>query len=215
MSASREKAPRRQIERGNMSIPVSEAVAEVFDEDEVLRTTGQIQYVCNPNPDSAHDTQEHEDDRLTKGPIRNHIKVGAPEAHVEQRSFLLNTGCQTGTTTNSTLRAQYGHIAGAVERFKSRQQLQSDAYEYVQLIDADRQHEQKVYERYKLITGLTKDDPLPDNVREVTLCPHVEDVSGKIRVYSGKGSLLVCYICCLPEIMHASVSYGLTPACHI
>lgn len=211
VAASREKAPKRrdqQIEQGNTFVPVSEAVAELFAEDEVLCTMGEIQYVCNPHPDSDGDMQEQKDEQLTKGPIRNYVSVGPPEAHIERRSFLLNTGCQTGTTTNSTLRAQFGYIPGAVERFKSKKQLQSDAYEYVQLAcsgNADQQHKQKLYARYKLITGLTEDDPLPESVSKVTMCPQIENVAGKIRLYSGKRTLLVC-CCCLPASLRACVS---------
>ena len=209
--AAREKTPKRrdqQIEQGNTFVPVSEAVAELFEEDDILCTTGQIQYVCNPNPDTAREMQEQQDEQLTKGPIRNYVSEGPPEAHIERRNFLLNTGCQTGTTTNSTLRAQYGHIPGAIERFKSKKQLQSDAFEYVQFVklacsdSADQQQEQKLYTRYKLITGLTKHDLLPEHVSKVTLRPHIENVAGKIRLYSGKKVLLVARIACQRPCMH-------------
>ena len=128
-------------------------MAEVFDENAVLASTGQIQYVCNPHPG---DMLEEHDEKLTKGAIKGFVKNGAPAAHIGQRSFLLKTGSRTGTTTNSTLRAQYGHIPGAIERYKSKKQLQSDACEYVQLAcrdSTDQQQEQKLYERYQLITG--------------------------------------------------------------
>ena len=139
-------------------------MAELFDEDAVLASTGQIQHVCNPHPDIDRDMLEKQDEEQTKGATKGFVKTGAPAAHIEQESFLLKTGSPTGTTTNSTLRVKYGHIPGAIERYKSTKQLQSDAYEYVQLAcrdSADQQHEQKLYERYHLITGLTKDDPLP------------------------------------------------------
>ena len=190
--SSHEKAPKRyqQTEQGRVLVPVSEAIAEVLDEDQLLCSMmGDIQYICNPAPDADSDRQQQEDARLTTNPIRDFVNVGPPEAHTEHRSFLLNTGCHAGTTTNSTLRIQYGHIAGAVERFKSRQQLQSEAYEYVQLArsdNADQPPQRKLYERYKLITGLKADDPLPIDESKVPICKIVEEVAGKIRLYSGQ-----------------------------
>ena len=79
VAASREKAPKRrdqQITQGKTFVPVSEAVAELFEEEEVLCTTCQIQYVCNPSPDSDRNMQEQKDEQLTKSPIRNYGSVG-------------------------------------------------------------------------------------------------------------------------------------------
>lgn len=113
------------MEEGRVPIPVSEAVTEVVDETETLCSSmrmGQIQYICNPVPYTDHAQQEQDDERLTKVHIRDFVNLGAPEAHIEQRSFLINTGCHAGTTTHSSLQLQHGHIPGAVERFKSSQQ---------------------------------------------------------------------------------------------
>lgn len=188
------------MEEGRIPVPVSEAVAEVVDETEILCNSmrmGQIQYIRNPVPYTDCAQQEQDDERLTKGLIRQFVNVGAPEAHIEQRSFLLNTGCQAGTTTHSSLKLQHGYIPGAVERFKSRQQLQSDAYEYVQLAcseSANPQQMRKLSERYKLITGLTPDDraSFPQSASAVVLCNTVEEVAGETRLYSGQLLRLAC-----------------------
>lgn len=182
------------MEEGHVPVPVSEAVAEVVDESGILCSSmrmGQLQYIRNPVPYTDRAQQEQDDERLTKGLNRKFVKEGAPEAHIEQRSFLLNTGCHAGTTTHSSLRLQHGHIPGAVERFKSRQQLQSDAYEYVQLAcskSADPQQIRKLSERYKLITGLTPEDHarFPQSADAIVLCKNVEEVAGKTRLYSGQ-----------------------------
>ena len=207
VSFSREKAPKRyqQTEQGKVLVPVSEAVAEVLQEEELLcSTTGHIQFVCNPAPDANKDQQKQEDDRLTTFVIRDFVHEGPPEAHIQHRSFLLKTGCHAGTTTNSTLRIQFGHIPGAIERFKSKQQLQSAAFEYLQLkrsSNPDQQQLRKLYEQYKLITGLTAcaDDPLPETVSQVPICKIVAEVAGKIRLYSGQYSAFNA-ICCLNGI---------------
>lgn len=192
VSSFREKAPKRyqQTDQGQVLLPVSEAVAEVLAEDGLLCSTmGHTQFVCNPAPDADSDRQKQDDGRLTTLPIKEFVHQGPPEAHTQHRSFLLKTGCHAGTTTNSMLRIQFGHIPGAVERFKSRQQLQSDAFEYVQLKRSDNPDQQqlrKLYEQYKLITGLTADDPLPETVSQVPVCKIVAEVAGKIRLYSGQ-----------------------------
>ena len=182
------------MEEGRVPIPVSEAVTEVVDETETLCSSmrmGQIQYICNPVPYTDHAQQEQDDERLTKVHIRDFVNSGAPEAHIEQRSFLINTGCHAGTTTHSSLQLQHGHIPGAVERFKSSQQLKSDAYEYVQLAcseSADPQQMRKLSERYKRITGLTPEDRarFPQSADAVVLCKNVAEVAGKTRLYSGR-----------------------------
>lgn len=201
VSSFREKAPKRyqQTEQGKVLFPVSEAVAEVLAEDGLLCSTmGHIQFLCNPVPDADSDRQKQDDNQLTTLPIKEFVHQGPPEAHTQHRSFLLKTGCHAGTTTNSILRIQFGHIPGAVERFKSQQQLQSDAFEYLQLKHSDNPDQQqlrKLYEQYKLITGLTADDPLPETVSQVPLSKIVAEVAGKIRLYSGSGSAFDT-ICC-------------------
>lgn len=201
VSSSCEKAPKRyqQTEQGKVLVLVSEAVAEVLDEDGLLCSTmGHIEFVCNPAPDADSDGQKQDDNQLTTLPIKDFVHQGPPEAHTQHRSFLLKTGCHAGTTTNSILRIQFGHIPGAIERFKSQQQLQSDAFEYVQLKRSDNPDQQqlrKLYEQYKLITGLTADDPLPKMVGQVPLCKIVTEAAGKIRLYSGQHSAFIA-ICC-------------------
>ena len=196
VSSSHEKAPKRyqQTKHGEVLVPVSEAVAEVLDEDGLLCSTmGHVQFVCNPAPDADSDQQKQQDNQLTTLPIRNFVYDGPPEAHTQHRSFLLKTGCHAGTTTNSILRIQFGHIPGAIERFKSRQQLQSDAFEYAELKNSDNPDQQqlrKLYEQYKLITGLTAEDPLPHTAGQVSICKTVAEVAGKIRLYSGQHSAL-------------------------
>ena len=189
--ASREQAPQRYelTGQGRGLTRVSEAVAAVIQEDADLSGSESLQYVRNPRADMNLDQQQQDEANLTIDPIRNFVSVGPPEAHTRQTSFLLRTGCQAGTTTNSTLKIQHGHIPGAIERFKSRQQLQDDAFKYVQEAGSDgtdKQQLQKLYEQYKLITGLTDNETLPAEASEVQVCKVVEDVVGKTRLYSGQ-----------------------------
>ena len=206
---SRDQAPKRleQTEQGRsrVLVPVSEAAAEVLGENDLLcDSSGTIQYICNRRADVDLDQHEQEEADLTFKPIRDFVHVGPPEAHMEARSFLLTTGCQTGTTTNSTLQVQHGHIPGALEKFKSRQQLQEDAFKYVQLTDRDNPNQEqsrKLYERYKLITGQTNHEPLPVNLDEVPIRSDLEDVAGKTRLYSGQQRscgfhCVMCKLCC-------------------
>lgn len=206
VAISRDQAPKRyeQTENDRVLVSVSEAVAEVLGENDVLCSSGNIQYICNGGADMDFDHHEQEEAEQTFKPIREFVRVGPPEAHMQTRSFLLTTGCQTGTTTNSALQVQHGYVPGAVEKFKSRQQLQEDAFKYVQLADSDNPNQEqsrKLYERYKLITGLTNSEALPKTASEVPVCRKLEDVAGKTRLYSGQQrscgtNCVMCKLCC-------------------
>ena len=220
---SRDQAPRRyeQRERGRTLIPVSEAVAEVLVGDEAVaevlvgdealcNSVETVQYICNPKPDAALAQQEQEEAQLTIGPIRDFVTKGPPEAHVGAKSFLLTTGNQSGTTTSSILQVRHGHIPGAVERFKTLQQLQEDAFKHVQMSSsdhADLEEGRKLREQYELITGLTCNDPLPKTRSEVPVCKVIADLAGQRRLYSGErrsqhmnGMQTAAINCCIPDI---------------
>ena len=200
--ASIDQAPKRyqETEQGRQLLAVSEAVAELLDEDDIFCASWRnIEFVQNPHPDCQLQQQEEAEEQLTINPIRNFVRDGPPEEHLGHQAFLLASARMTGTTTNSTTKTIFGHIPGAVERFKSKQQLQAEAFEFVQLPDRDdagSHHRNKLAERYKAITGQTETDALPETQDAVVLCSDLQAVAGKIRLYSGQSCTQSINIAC-------------------
>lgn len=191
----KEAAPRRYVrtQHGRSLQAVSEAVAEVITEEETLDDLPgrHIKYIRNPQPDANLQQQQLQEQELTISPVKNWV-FQQLEAHMQRNSFLLRTGSPDSTTTNSITKLQYGHIPGAIERFKSLAELQSDAYAFVLLHmtpDSDRESDEyrQLFERFCAITGQTAvPTPLPAMSKDIMVCEAVQAVAGVTHLYSGQ-----------------------------
>ena len=146
-----------------------------------------IQVVLNPHPAAYTDgiTQQCRNE-LAEYIISGPRPVGAP------KSFLLAAGNSAGSTTGTNTEVRYAEVPGAIQHFRSRQELQTIAYDcVVRMQDLQDLHGSDFLEQTKLqsvFCAITGQQQVPTSIastQEINLQPDFEAVAGKTLVYSG------------------------------
>lgn len=146
-----------------------------------------ILIVLNPHPAACSDgvTQQCMDE-LAEYIISGPRPVGAP------KSFLLAAGNSAGSTTGTNTEVRYAEIPGAIQHFRSRQELQTVAYDCVvkmqdlqDLHGADFLEQTKLQSDFCAITGQQQPPTSINSPQEIHIQPDFEPVAGKTLVYSG------------------------------
>lgn len=143
-----------------------------------------LQYIPTP-ADLCPDDTQHE----VLAMLKEYASGTMPTASTP-RSFLLAAGNPVGSTTGSITEVKYGNIPGAIEHFKSAQDLKEDAYRaFSQLRDTSAvlniQQRDGLHCRWQVITGLSACPADLSSWENVPLCPDLHALAGVTRLYSG------------------------------
>lgn len=118
--------------------------------------------------------------------------VSGPRPMGAPRSFLLAAGNSAGSTTGTNTEVRYAEVPGARQHFRSKQELQTIAYECVMrthdlqnLGSLDLTEQTKLQSVYCAITGQQQLPNAVSSPQEVSIRPDFEAVAGKTFVYSG------------------------------
>ena len=110
------------------------------------------------------------------------------------KQLLSRTGNPVGSTTSSNTLFRFGKTLGAVEKFKSRDDLQHLAHDclvrlaVLQLGQSTRQLQEinQLKQRFHAITGQAADTANYATPSAVVLSEEVQKVAGTVRLYSGR-----------------------------
>lgn len=146
-----------------------------------------IQIVSNPHAvaftdDITQQCVEELAEYVNSGPR----PIGAP------KSFLLAAGNSAGSTTGTNTEVRYAEVPGAIQHFRSKQELQTIAYDCVlRMQDLQNLHGSDFAQQTKLQSvfhAITGQQQLPASVtspQEISIHPDFESVVGKTLLYSG------------------------------
>lgn len=118
----------------------------------------------------------------------NGVSAGPP------KQLLSRTGNPVGSTTSSNTLFRFGKTLGAVEKFKSRDDLQHLAHDclvrlaVLQLRQSTQQLQEinQLKQRFHAITGQAADTANYATPSAVVLSEEVQKVAGTVRLYSGR-----------------------------
>ena len=179
---------------------VSPAICDAFEGRTAAQAEAEgIQIIANPHAAAFTDgiTQQCMDE-LAEYVVSGPRPVGAP------KSFLLAAGNSAGSTTGTNTEVRYAEVPGAIQHFRSKQELQAIAYDCVlrvqdlqSLHGSDFTEQSKLQSVFHAITGQQQLPACITSPQGISIHPDFEAMAGKTLVYSGMLTQQSCSLGCM------------------